>query len=294
MSLPDSGKLSTGVLAAMREVAETIILPRYNQLAKDDIRSKTHPADLVTVADEESERALEKSLRALLPGALVIGEEAVAADPAVLDRLDTDQPVWIIDPIDGTSNFVHGVPRFAVMIALARKGETVMGWIHDPLANRSLWAEQGAGAWHSLPSNPQMMIDPRIERVTISPRTDASLAAMVAGLYHRDLAGIKGKFAQVVRLGSAAHDYWALAEGRMQVLCYRRLKPWDHAAGILIHAEAGGYNRLDVGRALPRLASRSRWGFCARRPGRCGMKSWLCRAGRTSFPPPFRPRTALA
>jgi fructose-1,6-bisphosphatase/inositol monophosphatase family enzyme len=67
---------------------------------------------------------------------------------------------------------------------------------------------------------------------------------MTAGLYNRDLAVLKGKFARIVRLGSAAHDYWSLTDGRMQVLAFRRLKPWDHAAGVLIHAEAGGYSKM--------------------------------------------------
>src|SRR5258708_7396511 len=124
MTIRDSGALSDQVIAAMREVAETIILPRFNQLAAHDIRSKTHPADLVTIADEESERALEKRLGDLLPGSLLVGEEAVAADPKILERIHTDDPIWIIDPIDGTANFVNGVARFAVMIALAHKGET--------------------------------------------------------------------------------------------------------------------------------------------------------------------------
>lgn len=237
MSTPDSGALTAGTVAAMRSVAEQHILPRFRKLAEGDVRSKTHPGDLVTVADVESEHALTRMLPALLPGSLVIGEEAASADARVLDHLARDEYVWIIDPIDGTANFVNGNATFAVMVALARRGETLMGWIHDPVAQRTLWAEKGAGAWLAEDGRAPV-------RVHAPAPTDESLAGMTAGLYNRDLAALKGKFARIVRLGSAAHDYWSLTDGRMQVLGFRRLKPWDHAAGVLIHSEAGGYNRL--------------------------------------------------
>lgn len=237
MSISDSGKLGAGAIAAMRDVAAVHILPRFKKLSEGDVRSKTHPGDLVTVADVESEQALTHLLPALLPGSLVIGEEAASADAGVLSHLAGDEYVWIIDPIDGTANFVNGNPTFAVMVALVRRGETLMGWIHDPVEDRTLWAEKGAGSW--LAAN-----DAAPSRVKIPTPDDSMLSAMTAGLYNRDLAALKGKFARIVRLGSAAHDYWSLTDGRMQVLGFRRLKPWDHAAGALIHKESGGYNRL--------------------------------------------------
>ncbi|NKB46009.1 MAG: hypothetical protein GKS03_17240 [Alphaproteobacteria bacterium] len=87
-------------------VSVSTILPRYQSLTKEEIRTKTGPGDLVTIADEEAEQKLAEGLVALLPGSTVIGEEAVAADPAVLDHLSRPGAVWIIDPIDGTANFV--------------------------------------------------------------------------------------------------------------------------------------------------------------------------------------------
>jgi fructose-1,6-bisphosphatase/inositol monophosphatase family enzyme len=237
MNVQDSAHLSTGTIAAMRAVAEKHILPRFKKLAEGDVRSKSHPGDLVTIADVESEHALTDMLPRLLPDSLVIGEEAASADAAVLKHLARDEHVWIIDPIDGTANFVNGVARFAVMVALVRRGETLAGWIHDPVANRTLWAEKGRGAWLAEPDAAPVRVQiPRLE-------SDA-LSGMAAGLYNRDLGALKGKFARIVRLGSAAHDYWSLTDGRVQVLGYRRMKPWDHAAGVLIHREAGGYNKL--------------------------------------------------
>ena len=238
MTTPKGAKLSQSVLAAVRDVAERVILPRFKSLTENEVRSKTHPRDLVTVADEEAERDLTRILGTLLPGSRVVGEESVAKDPALLDSLDTDEPVWIIDPIDGTANFVNGSEKFAVVVALVCGGETVMGWIHNPTAGTSIRAEQGGGSWVAGGTNE----GERRQRIYGPPAGD--LSEMTAALHHRDLSLLKGKFGRITRLGSAAHDYWSLAEGDMQVLCYRRLKPWDHAAGLLIHEEAGGYNRL--------------------------------------------------
>ncbi len=236
MTIPDSAKVSAGAIAAMRDVAETYILPRFRKLAEADVRAKTHPSDLVTVADTECEIELTRTLPALLPGSCVIGEEAVSADATILERLTGTQPVWIVDPIDGTANFVNGVARFAVMVALVHNGKTLMGWIHDPVANRTLWAETGAGAWLQEHSSTVRVHVPQ-------PKSD-QLSDLAAGLYHKDMVHLKGRFARIVRLGSAAHDYWSLTDGRIDVLCFKRLKPWDHAAGLLIHAEAGGYNSM--------------------------------------------------
>ena len=227
--------LIDAVTVIVAEVARTVILPRYKQLADGEVRAKTHAADFVTIADEESEQALTERLTALVPDAIVVGEEAVAADAAVLERLFKHDPIWIVDPIDGTANFVHGNPAFGVMVAFVNKGRTEFGWIHDPLTGRTLWAARGQGAWlRTQDSEARVNVPP-------SPR---ALGAMSGAIYNRDLGPAKAKLGRFVRHGSAAHDYWALTDGRLQVLAYRRLKPWDHAAGVLIHAEAGGYSRL--------------------------------------------------
>jgi fructose-1,6-bisphosphatase/inositol monophosphatase family enzyme len=127
--------------------------------------------------------------------------------------------------VDGTSNFAKGNPRFAVIIALVVDGITRMGWIHDPVAGRMVIAEQGGGAWLGerrlsvLPSAP-------LDRMAGSVKRAAHLVA---------------KIGSVGRKGSAAHDYLDLATGRQHFAHFRRLMPWDHAAGVLIHQEAGGF-----------------------------------------------------
>ena len=134
----------TGIL---REVAAEEVMPRFRRLAEHEIRAKSG-GELVTVADVAAERQIKRRLRDLLPGSQVVGEEATAEDPGLLDKFtQEDDWIWVIDPIDGTANFAAGRPVFALMVALVRRGETEAAWIFDPLGPRGATAERGAGAW---------------------------------------------------------------------------------------------------------------------------------------------------
>lgn len=231
------------VAAIIRETAQIEILPRFNNLRADEIREK-QPGDLVTEADIRAEARLSRLLREILPGSLVVGEEAVAANERVLDALAGEDTVWVVDPVDGTRNFAHGRPAFGVIVALVVNGHTVAGWIHDPVNDITASAEIGQGAWIGG-RRLSVSKESAIAEMTgaIGCRMDVSCGPAVAAVTER-----------LVRQGSCAHDYLALAEGRIQFACYRRLTPWDHAAGILVHSEAGGYNRrLDRSRYYPRL-----------------------------------------
>ena len=133
------------VLALLKRVSREIILPHYQNLQTSDIEEKS-PGDLVTVADRQSEEMLSRELSLLLPEAAIVGEEASAADPSVMDRLSDDQ-AWIIDPVDGTGNFATGKPPFGIIIALAQSNETVAGWLYDPLSTRICFAARGKGSF---------------------------------------------------------------------------------------------------------------------------------------------------
>lgn len=219
------------VSSIIREAAAEEILPRFRNLSAGQIREK-RPGELVTEADTEAERVMTRRLRDLLPGSKVVGEEAVAAEPALLTVLEGEGGVWIIDPVDGTGNFAKGNARFAVIVALVRDGVTVAGWIFDPLGERMITAELGGGAWAGaqrlavLPSAP-------LSDLTGSVKRSGRLSSLVA---------------KTGRKGSAAHDYIDLVTGRLHFAHYNRLMPWDHAAGVLIHAEAGGHAALTDGR----------------------------------------------
>jgi fructose-1,6-bisphosphatase/inositol monophosphatase family enzyme len=127
----------------MRAVASEVIVPRFGSLEAGEIEEKA-PGELVTVADREAEQLLSEALLELLPGSRVVGEEQTARQPALLKQLE-DGEVWLIDPLDGTANFVEGRPCFAVMVALLSNGETVGAWLLDPLTNTLSRAERGAG-----------------------------------------------------------------------------------------------------------------------------------------------------
>ena len=130
----------------MRDVAAEHVMPRFRSLADQDVETKTGPLDLVTIADREAEAALTRRLPDLVPGSVVVGEEAVCADPTIVARLAEDAPVWVLDPVDGTRNFVNGENLFGVMVALVERQETICGWIFTPIDDIMLTVERGAGA----------------------------------------------------------------------------------------------------------------------------------------------------
>jgi fructose-1,6-bisphosphatase/inositol monophosphatase family enzyme len=230
----------------IRETAETEILPRFQNLSKGDVSEKS-PGDLVTIADIESEKILSKRLTDLLPGSLAIGEEGVAADIKTLKFLSDDKPVWIIDPVDGTHNFAHNVPCFAVIVCLVIKGKTVSGWIHDPIANTTLFGEQGAGAWYQSGE----LNGEESNRIHINPAK--SMHQMIGSLKRsarhnldeRRANGETGLPSIIKRYRSVGREYMDLARGKFDFASYSgSLKPWDHAAGIMIYKEAGGLNAM--------------------------------------------------
>ncbi len=233
------------VSAIVREVAAAEIMPRFRTLAGGDVREKG-PGDLVTIADEAAELALSRQLMALLPGSTVIGEEAAAADSGVLGRLQDSAPVWIIDPVDGTANFVAGKPQFACMVALVRDGRTLAGWIHDPVTGRMAVGSLGEGAWldgyrcrAAAPADPSEMTG-NIGSRFFEKRVREHMEARIPRL------------GGAVSLQCAGQEYMRLIAGEAHFSLYRRIMPWDHAAGALMHAEAGGYcAKLDGGGYAP-------------------------------------------
>jgi fructose-1,6-bisphosphatase/inositol monophosphatase family enzyme len=224
------------VAEAMAEVAATEIMPRFRNLAEGDIRKK-HGDETVTIADEAAERALAPRLRALIPGSVVVGEEGAAADASVLDLLAGRDPIWVIDPIDGTRNFAAGKADFGVMVALVRHDEILAGWIYDPVLKRAFVAEKGAGAWRD---------GERIAPARDAPPEDKELRGSIGYLFFPDppreklRAKVKEGLAPPTDRSCAARIYIDITEGRQHFVLFRNMKPWDHLPGALIVAEAGG------------------------------------------------------
>ncbi|MEU4093765.1 inositol monophosphatase family protein [Streptomyces sp. NPDC026673] len=234
-----SAQMFAAVGESIRTVADEEVLARFGRLAEGDVGEKKGPLDLVTVADRRVEERLTRTLTGLLPGSAVIGEEAVHGDPALLGALLGDDPVWIIDPVDGTSNFVHGDASFVTQVALAARGELLASWTYRPVDGTLATARRGEGA-HA---------DGRPLRMAPGGAEDADEVLLVAAarpahltsdqhrrLYETGAAhGIKPWAS-----GSAGCDYLDVALGRLDAATYAYDNPWDHSAGILLVAEAGG------------------------------------------------------
>jgi len=229
------------------EVAAEEIMPRYARLAEGDVREKG-PGDLVTVADIAAEQRLAPALSQLLPGSVVIGEEDAAADPSVMRRLDASDPVWVIDPIDGTANFAQARGDFGVMVALIQRAEILAAWIHDPRDGRTATATRGGGAW----------LDKQRLSVAAPPADPAAFSGtLLAGVFGdreigRRVHQRRERVHALRSLRCAAAEYLRLASGGAHFVLFTKLMPWDHAAGVLLHREAGGYNAyLDGGGYVP-------------------------------------------
>lgn len=226
----------------LRDAAYQEILPRFRRLDPGSVKTKTNATDLVTVADTEAERQIMAEIGRVWPEAVVVGEESVAADPALLHRVTEADIAITLDPVDGTANFAAGLPLFAVMASVVVKGETVAGIIYDPMGDDWIMAERGAGAWLRRPegqSHRLRVADPvplarTIAHVSIGFLDPATKPKVLANL---------AKVAISANYRVAGHDYRTMASGHCHAVLFNKLMPWDHLPGTLICAEAGAYVR---------------------------------------------------
>lgn len=222
------------VALAMRDVADAVIRPRFRSLAAGDISTKTSPTDLVTIADIESERALIPLLQAIVD-VPVVGEEASAADPTLPKILKTVPAAWVVDPVDGTSNFVHGREQYAVMVAFVEEGIPIAGWILHPESGDMFAAQQGYGATLNgvaLPPGAATGPAARMRGAMSVPHAPEPMRAGLAELV-KDVGDINPP------RYCAGFDYADLATGAVDFLVLFRAKPWDHAPGAVILRELG-------------------------------------------------------
>jgi len=237
--------LSSAVLAAMEAAAQAEILPRWRSLREDEIRTKAGEWDLVTDADVLAEQRLTRSLRGLLD-VPVVGEEATAADASLMDVAATAPAYWLVDPVDGTRNFVHGKEDFACMVALVEDGRTVGAWITHPVVGRRIWAARGEGTF--------------IDGVRVSAPEPSSLTtpsgAIGARMFMEDPESVHRRAAQLGPVRDirfcAGWDYYDVLMGAKDYVLFSRSLPWDHAPGGLLCEEAGlRVARFDGSEYLP-------------------------------------------
>lgn len=217
------------MLDLMKDVAAEVITPRFRRLASEEVMEK-NPGDLVTVADREAEVLLTQALQEAYPGVLVVGEEATAADPHLLDRLQDAAHAFVVDPVDGTRNFVHGRPDHAVMVGELRDGECVRGWIWQPEYGAAYVAIRSQGVTRNgvpVTRTPASGDPEALRAVTSRPESE----------------GRHGRLTFGPTAWCCGVDYPWLVEGRVDAIVYSRAMPWDHAAGSLMAAEVGGVVR---------------------------------------------------
>lgn len=224
--------------AIMQEIAIAEALPRWRNLADGDIVEKTGPEDVVTVADRAVEAALGTRLAALVPGSVVVGEEAVHADPAVLGALDGDGAVWVIDPIDGTSAFAAGSPDFAVMVALVEKRELAAGWILVPVRGVLTMGGRDNGVWR-IANGKSQRLDMRPVPINLSQMRGAVGRKRTDPARQARIAAAAAQFNSISPAICAGIEYPRLAAGELDFALYNKSEPWDHLPGLAIAAELG-------------------------------------------------------
>lgn len=221
----------------VKEVVSQEVLPRFQTLRDWEIESKdlNDSSDLVTTVDRLVERRFAAALPALLPGSAVIGEEAVHSQPHLLDGLDGSGPVWLVDPIDGTSHFARGENTYGVMVALVVSGVVRAGWIAIPSRDQIFAAQHGGGAYLN---GTRLRTAPPPTRQR--PRGSVYSRLMPPGVAADVEERTSGRYEACSMTGSAAIEYTAIIQGHKDFGVFHRLLPWDHAAGVVILTEAGG------------------------------------------------------
>jgi fructose-1,6-bisphosphatase/inositol monophosphatase family enzyme len=232
---------ATEVATILRDAARTEILPLFRRLGVAQIRTKSSAIDLVTDADEAAERQITAALTARFPGCLVVGEEACAANPALLEGWAAAELAFVVDPVDGTANFASGMPIFGCMAAAVVRGEVVAAWIYDPMGDDTAIAIRGEGAWIDRADGTRF--DLRVAApVPFEQMIGAVSWTWMAEPVRSQVTRRLSRLAGGVQFRCAAHEYRLVASGGAHFVVYNKLMPWDHLPGWLLHREAGGHS----------------------------------------------------
>lgn len=218
------------LLETVKTVAQREIVPRYLKVAHE----RKVDGSVLTEADTAAQHALTEGLHAL-NGCPVLGEEMTAQEQHALWAQHSQSGLWILDPVDGTSNFANGLPYFAVSVGFYQAGRPIMGTVYAPEANELFWAESGKGAFLNG------------EPLPIKSRTPDNLKHAMAGVDLKRLKPVlaaalaaRQPYASQRNFGSSALDWCYVAAGRLDIYIHGGQKLWDYAAGALILQEAGG------------------------------------------------------
>ncbi|MEX3009421.1 inositol monophosphatase [Hoeflea sp. TYP-13] len=217
------------------------IVPRFCRINDADIKEKEASWDVVTEADTAAEKYISAALLQHYPNARIVGEEAAAEDPSVIEGLGDTDLAFVIDPVDGTYNFASGMPTFGTILAVVVGGECVAGIIHYPIGGESLVGVAGGGS---------RLIDEQGNAEPVKVAAPVTLDQMVGTVswgfmsepQRSRVAGNLSKIGMSFGFRCSAWEYRLAATGRAHFVSAQNLMPWDHLAGVLIHEEAGGYS----------------------------------------------------
>lgn len=235
------------IVQAVRDAAREEIMPRFRNLQPEAIQVKSRADDLVTEADLRTEIRLRDIFTREIPGALVVGEEAVAADPSLRARIAEAELALIIDPVDGTWNFARGLAAFGVIVSATRFGTPVFGLHYDPVMDDWMIADEARPTAH-------VFADGRELALATSPgaRPEDAAGYMHFALMPPEmrtaLAPALPRIRRSDALRCSCHEYRMLASGAVDFCLSPMLNPWDHAAGVLLCQRAGGVARMMDGR----------------------------------------------
>ena len=231
LPMRQASALLTVMIGAARKASKSLVRD-FGEVENLQV-SKKGPADFVSSADHKAEQTLFEELSRVRPGYGFLMEER--GEVAGTDKTNR----WIVDPLDGTLNFLHGIPHFAISIALEREGVLVAGVVYNVVRDELFWAEKGAGAF---------LNDKRIRVAARSTMGDAVFATGTPyigrpghDIWLGEVERVMGQAAGVRRWGAASLDLAYVAAGRFDGFWERRLSPWDVAAGAVIVREAGGF-----------------------------------------------------
>ena len=240
MSL-DLAAIRADVEAVLREAGARFLMANFGKLDESQIRQKSSPGDLVTEIDEAAEDFFRERFQAILPAAQCVGEEAAAADPGIVGQIAGEGIFWVVDPIDGTRNFIRGKPEFGSIVALVENGRTLAGWVYAAPENRLYACIRGEAPMRDgAPIEVAPMTGAR-------PRGLRSLGWMSDAWRARVEPGLRDHV-ETVPSHCSAYAYIRLLEGGADFKLSSRIHPWDHLAGAFLLEAAGGSTRfLDDG-----------------------------------------------
>tara|TARA_Y100001960_G_C14604673_1_gene792609 strand:- start:158 stop:964 length:807 start_codon:yes stop_codon:yes gene_type:complete len=226
---------SSEIHSILYDLSKKYILPKYKNLNHNEIMTKNN-SDSVTSVDIKIEEELKKKLCDILPNSLFVGEEIFSKNPKILNNYNLSEYCWTVDPIDGTSNYINGIDKFAVMIALSFKDKILQSWIYKPLSDDLFFAIKDNGCFNNN------------ERITIkNDKTIQNSVGSISFKYWDDklfskMQLIKKEFKKINSYKCIGFEYIDIAKSYREFTILSKLSPWDHMPGILIVREAGGYD----------------------------------------------------